>query len=395
MTDELVLDQNKKDFSDPFKFLTNNKIPKINNISDVPDGYLEMFKLMEKTFESLREVKENEVVTGVIASITEKEIFIDFNNKDYIYVDKPKAGLLGNVSTELRVGDSIDVLITKISDKPYLIKGSITELIKQNVHSKMKDYFENNLPLTSSVKAMIPAGYMMDIHMDNVTIEAFMPNTLADVNKLSDSQSILGVTFDVMLETLQQEKGVYVVSRRKFLQSLIPQEIKKLKFGEVYKGEVTGTTPFGVFVQFSATPTGPTCLTGMVHKANIGEEWQNKWNQILPGMEIAFYVKEVIKNNKIILTQILKESLWDIIKVGKVLTGKIRDIKNFGALIELDQETTGLIQTAYINKHNKKLNVGDEIKVKVISLIRDDRKIYLNFADVKEKIKIEKEEKSE
>ena len=206
MTDELVLDQNKKDFSDPFKFLTNNKIPKINNISDVPDGYLEMFKLMEKTFESLREVKENEVVTGVIASITEKEIFIDFNNKDYIYVDKPKAGLLGNVSTELRVGDSIDVLITKISDKPYLIKGSITELIKQNVHSKMKDYFENNLPLTSSVKAMIPAGYMMDIHMDNVTIEAFMPNTLADVNKLSDSQSILGVTFDVMLETLQQEK---------------------------------------------------------------------------------------------------------------------------------------------------------------------------------------------
>ena len=395
MTDELVLDQNKKDFSDPFKFLTNNKIPKINNISDVPDGYLEMFKLMEKTFESLREVKENEVVTGVIASITEKEIFIDFNNKDYIYVDKPKAGLLGNVSTELRVGDSIDVLITKISDKPYLIKGSITELIKQNVHSKMKDYFENNLPLTSSVKAMIPAGYMMDIHMDNVTIEAFMPNTLSDVNKLSDSQSILGVTFDVMLETLQQEKGVYVVSRRKFLQSLIPQEIKKLKFGEVYKGEVTGTTPFGVFVQFSATPTGPTCLTGMVHKANIGEEWQNKWNQILPGMEIAFYVKEVIKNNKIILTQILKESLWDIIKVGKVLTGKIRDIKNFGALIELDQETTGLIQTAYINKHNKKLNVGDEIKVKVISLIRDDRKIYLNFADVKEKIKIEKEEKSE
>ncbi len=98
------------------------------------------------------------------------------------------------------------------------------------------------------------------------------------------------------------------------------------------------------------------------------------------GMQIEFYVKEVIKNNKIILTQILKESLWDNIKVGKVLDGKIRDIKSFGALIELDGETTGLIQTAYINKYNKKLNIGDDIKVKVISLIRDDRKIYLNFA---------------
>jgi predicted RNA-binding protein with RPS1 domain len=62
------------------------------------------------------------------------------------------------------------------------------------------------------------------------------------------------------------------------------------------------------------------------------------------------------------------------------MNGKVRDVKNFGALIELDGETTGLIQTAYINKYPKKLNAGDEIKVKVISLIRDDRKIYLNFA---------------
>ena len=56
-------------------------------------------------------------------------------------------------------------------------------------------------------------------------------------------------------------------------------------------------------------------------------------------------------------------------------------------VIELDGETTGLIQTSYINKYNKKLNVGDEIKVKVILLIRDDRKIYLNFADAKDKVK--------
>ena len=156
-----------------------------------------------------------------------------------------------------------------------------------------------------------------------------------------------------------------------------------MKYGEVYTGEVTGTTPFGVFVQFGVTADGPTCLTGMVHKANIDEAWHDKWSQIIPGMQIDFYVKEVIKNNKIILTQILKESLWDSIKVGKIMSGKIRDIKNFGALISLDEETTGLIQTSYITKYSKSLNIGDEIKVKVISLMRDDRKIYLNFADMK------------
>ena len=382
MIKELIEGKNIGNLPDPFPFLSNNKISKVKSRGDVSKEYLDMYLQMETSFLALRDIKVNEVVTGVIKEIKEKEIFVDFGYKDYIYVDKPKKS---TVSTDLMVGETIDVLITEISNSPFYIKGSVTELIKQKVHSKMKNYFENNLALISSVKSMIPAGYMMDIHMDNITVEAFMPNTLADVNRLTDSQSIMGLTFNVMLETLQQEKGVYVVSRRKYLQSLIPNEIDKLKFGEVYTGEVTGTTPFGVFVQFRATPNGPNCLTGMVHKANIDVVWHDKWSQIIPGMMIDFYVKEVIKNNKIILTQILKESLWDTIKVGKVMTGKIRDIKNFGALILLDEETTGLIQTTYINKYSKKLNIGDEIKVKVISLIRDDRKIYLNFADGKDK----------
>jgi small subunit ribosomal protein S1 len=389
MIQELIVGKNIGSLPDPFPFLSNNKVRKVRNSNDISAELIDMYKQMEKTFSSLREVKENEVITGKIVSIVGKEILVDFGYKDYIYVDKPKKS---NVNTELNVGDEIEVLITEVSNNPFIIKGSITELIKQNVHIKMKDYFENNVSLLSSVKSMIPAGYMMDIHMDNITIEAFMPNTLADVNKLSDSQSIMGETFEVMLETLQQEKGVYVVSRRKYLQSLIPEEIKKLKYGEVYKGEVTGTTPFGVFVQFGSTPDGPKCLTGMVHKANIDEIWHDKWHMIVPGMEIDFYVKEVIKNNKIILTQILKESLWDTIKIGKVFNGRVRDIKVFGALIQLDEETTGLIQTTYINKYSKKINVGDDIKVKVISLIRDDRKIYLNFADAKEKMLVKKEE---
>ena len=86
MIDELVLDPNGSEISDPFKFLTNNKIPKIRDAKDVPEGYLEMFNLMEKTFDSLREFRENEVVTGVIASITEKEFFVDFFFLDKSYL---------------------------------------------------------------------------------------------------------------------------------------------------------------------------------------------------------------------------------------------------------------------------------------------------------------------
>jgi ribosomal protein S1 len=117
----------------------------------------------------------------------------------------------------------------------------------------------------------------------------------------------------------------------------------------------------------------------MIHKMNVVEEWQAKWDKIYPGQGIDFYVKEVAKNNKIILTQSLKESLWDSIKVGKILDGKVIDVKNFGALISLDYETMGLIQTTYLVKNEAKLTKGDSVKVKVISVIKGDRKIYLNL----------------
>jgi len=182
-----------------------------------------------------------------------------------------------------------------------------------------------------------------------------------------------------MLETLQQDKGIYVVSRRKYLKTLIPEKIKQIKKDpkdKVYTGHVTGTRNFGVFVQFE------DCLTGMIHKANIREDYQDKINNIQPGTLIDFYIKDITKGgNQIILTQILKESLWDTIRVGDVIKGKVISVKPFGALIELDYETNGLIQTTYINKNNKKLVPGEHVDVIVISIIRDDRKIYLTFKD--------------
>jgi len=361
---------------DPFLFLNNDKeIIKVKgDLNNLSEDYKNFYQMMEKTFLDLKEIREGEIINGVIISINESEMVVDFGYKDYIYVDTPKENLVKG----LEPGIQIDVLITIIQDMPFLIRGSITELIKRNVHNKLRTYYEDKLPLIAKVKELIPAGYMLDIYMDNVNIDAFMPNTLADVNKLANPESILNETLNVMLETLQQEKGVYVVSRRKYLKTLIPEEIKKLKKDVVYTGEVTGTTPFGVFVQFN------TCLTGMIHKMNVNIDWQNKWNQIKPGMAIDFYVKEITKSQKIILTQSLKESLWDKIKVGKILTGKVINVKNFGALISLDYETMGLIQTTYLVKNNAKLTKGDQVKVKVISVIKDDRKIYLNLVKDKE-----------
>ena len=211
---------------DPFPFLNEDKqILKIKGDISLNDDYKKLYSLMEKTFLEMKEVKEGEIINGIIISRNDTEIVVDFGYKDYIYVDTPK----GNLDVGLEKGSQIDVLVTNVQDSPFLIEGSITELIKMNVHNKLKTYYDDKLSLTAKVKELIPAGYILDIYMDNVTIGAFMPNTLADVNKLAHPEVLINKTINVMLETLQQEKGVYVVSRRKYLRTLIPEEIKKLK----------------------------------------------------------------------------------------------------------------------------------------------------------------------
>ncbi len=170
------------------------------------------------------QINVGDVVTGLISKISKKEVIININYKDSVYVDLKPSEF--KIIQNFKIGDEINVMITDIKDNPYEIKGSITELIKVNVANKLRLYYKENKPLLARVAEIIPAGFILEIEMDNITITAFMPNTLAGVNKLTDEQTqeLLGQEIYVMLETLQQDKGFYVVSRKKYLNSLIPEE---------------------------------------------------------------------------------------------------------------------------------------------------------------------------
>ena len=99
-----------------------------------------------------------------------------------------------------------------------------------------------------------------------------------------------------------------------------------------------------------------------------------------PGMYVNFYISDIIvPKNKIIMTQILRESIFKTLKVGDIINGKVIDIKSFGALIQLDEETNGLIQSNILSKQKVELKVGDNVDVKVLSIMKDDRKVNLGL----------------
>lgn len=311
-----------------------------------------------------------EIVNATYVGQTSDFLMFESTFKDYIRVDNRQieSKYLKNTS----IGDKIDVVILDVNENSYMIKGSLSALYENRAHETLKSIEEDQY-INVFVRETTPAGYNVDVLYEGVTLPGFMPNTLAGINKLYDVESIVGKNIEVMIESYSREEGTYIVSRRKYLQSLIPSAIKKLKKGELYKGNVTGSTPFGIFVEFGE------CLTGMIHKTNIRPDMEDKVKHIQPGEEIDFYIKEIIKD-KIILTQILRDSLWDTIKVGQVLNGKVKENKQFGSLIQLDQETIGLIHISELDKIDRsKLSDGEDVKVRVIAVDRHNRKIFLTI----------------
>lgn len=314
--------------------------------------------------------KKGETVSTKYVGISGGYLTFDANFKDYVRVDNKPSEI--NYLKNSNIGDSFDLIITEVNQVDYIIKGSLSELYEDRARETITN-LEEGESVTCFVKELTSAGYSVDILFDGVNLSGFMPNTLAGINKLSKPESIVGNTFEVMIESYSKDEGTYIVSRRRYLQTLIPKAISELQGNVEYMGKVTGTTPFGVFVEFNE------CLTGMIHKTNINTDWTDRIMEINPGTRITFYIKDII-GEKIILTQILRESLWDSIKVKDVIKGKVKDIKSFGALIILDEETNGLIHTSELEKLYTKLNAGDEVNVKVIALDKNNRKIFLTLS---------------
>lgn len=362
--------------------MTQNEIlnPELGNpdfdLLFADDTYKRGQKLQDKYLDSLYDsIKIETPIAGSVVRATyigmmsNQFVFSVVGYKDDVRIEnKPGEAKYLN---SIEVGEQVDLLITEVVQSTYFIKGSIASLYESIAHENMKS-LEEGESVTAYIRALNPAGYDVELTNGGVTLPAFMPNTLAGINKLYEPSSIIGDTFQVMVESFSEQEGTYIVSRRKYLQSLIPDEIGNLEFNTLYQGRVTGTTPFGIFVEFNE------CLTGMIHKANVIDEWQNRISEIKPGQEIEFYIKEIIKD-KIILTQVLRETLWDTIKNGQLIEGRVKDVKQFGTLVILDDETVGLIHTSEMEKLGKKFTSGQDIRVKVLSVDRSSRKIFLTL----------------
>jgi small subunit ribosomal protein S1 len=341
------------------------------------------FDLYEGVMADFKAVIEpNEHYDGTIYSMSNDWAMLDVGHREMVYIDLGREP--SSIRSLITVGAKFTVRVLSTKNQKGFILGSISEGMRQTIINDLKKSIESgNTAYIGTVTSMIPGGgYMVNIQ----GIDCFMPGSLAGANKLADFESIIGTEMYVVPVSYSYEKGTVVVSHRKYLQAMIPNEVEKLKSvakDQVFTGEVTGSAKFGIFIEFNG------CLTGMIHINDLNDEWAAKLEakEVNPGDAIEFNIKEIISEKKIMLTQ--KEEVevinpWDGLaakyNVPVSVQGTVKATKDYGIFITIEEGIVGLLHISELEDiDTSTIKKGDPITVTVTRIDEASRKVFLKL----------------
>ena len=301
---------------------------------------------------------------------TLKEVLVDVGSKYTAYINIAKEPQ--EIQDAISLGLNIDVKVKP--KKNGEVVASISEAIEEAKRQEILESINNkSVAFTATVKELIHGGYWVDIS----GIQTFMPGSLAGMNKLHDFESLVGKSIIVMPITYSREKETIVVSCREYLQTKVPQAIDDLRENvrERIIGFVTGTTAFGVFAEFNE------CLTGLIPKGELVNSLPDfNERNIKAGHNIEFWVKDIINNKKIILTQTGPPiDPWDTAAEKyppmTEATGKVTKITNYGAFVQLEKGISGLIHKTQLK--GVEITKGDIVNVRIKGVNVIEKKVSM------------------
>ena len=346
----------------------------------------ELYKKYEATYHMLdggsKDLVEGSVYKCKIMDVYSDKVLAQTGSGQTIYIDLKKemkdATKLGIDGIEFNVGEDVNARVKKVNGG---FNGSVVEYYIHNLRAELFDQIkkESSAYLVKIV-SVNKGGYIADLS----GIKCFLPGSLAAANKITDFESYIGKTLHVMIEGYVQAKDIFIVSYKKYLNKIMDSKIQELDLTKKYKGYVTGTSDFGVFVEWDSV------YTGLIHKTEFQDE--SYLSDLTPGSEVEFYVKEIKENNRLTLTldkplerNIILQDLENRIKEGTsdIYESKVKHKRKNGALVEI--ESLGLMALVPQDRMGKKsgsVKPGDILTVTPYEVDPLSGKIFVQLVDV-------------
>jgi ribosomal protein S1 len=340
----------------------------------------EMYDLFSnKIFTSNKDLNEGGLYMGAVFSISDQSCVAVTDSGQSIYIDIRKedrdCDKLGIPRINFTVGQGLNLIVSKNTQGYYT--GSVVEGFFQSIKIELFDSIQNeSSAYTVKVKSVNKGGFIVDLS----GIECFLPGSLAAANKILDFESYIGKEIPVMVEGYLEDKDMFVVSHKKYIQKIMDRKIQELDITKKYTGRVTGTSNFGVFVEWE------DIFTGLIHKTEFDD--YNAISNFKEGDNVDFYIKEIKDDNRLTLT--FNPPLEKTLRISelknewskgivKTVECEIKAIRNSGILVDLvGYSLLGMIPSSKGGSTlSKAKKTGDFVKADIISIDIVSEKITL------------------
>ena len=383
-----------------------NKIIENNIIeSEVIESEITMNDVIGEIEDSMKKVSRGDIVKGKVIEILDKEVVVSIGHlaDGIISMDEMSSESFENLNEIIKVGDEINVMVIKTDDGEgnlVLSKKRADQIVVWDELQQIHDKEEIIIVKPSEVvKGGVVANYK--------GIRAFIPASQLSMHYVEDLNTFIGVPLDVKLIEYDKEKKKIIFSRK--IIEAKEAEIKKqeilstIKKGQKYKGIVRRLVNFGAFVDMGG-------IDGLVHINELS------WSNVKHPSEVVnvndvvevYVINFDLEKGKIALgLKDVNDSPWTNIKdkyrEGQIVEGKVMKLMTFGAFVKIETGLEGLVHISQISeeriqKPEDKLTVGDNLKVKILSIDEKGKKLSLSVKEALaegERIEIPDEYKEE
>ncbi|HEY0067759.1 MAG TPA: 30S ribosomal protein S1 [Flavisolibacter sp.] len=340
-------------------------------------------KVYENTFVQLN---DGEMIKGTVVGITKTDVVLNIGFKSDGLVSLNEFRDIQS----LKVGDEVEVMVVEKEDRDGNLNLSRKQARITRAWERIVEVHKTGEIVTGTVTSKTKGGLIVDVF----GMETFLPGSQIDVKPVTDYDQFVGKTMEFKVVKINEAIKNAVVSHKALIESDIEAQraliIGKLEKGQVLEGTVKNITDFGAFMDLGG-------LDGLLYITDISWGRINHPSEVLKLDQKVNVVVLDFDDEKKRISLGLKQLTphpWDVlpegIREGQVVKGRVVNIEDYGAFLEILPGVEGLVHVSEITWANTPINakeffkLGDEHEAKVVTLDKDSRKMSLSIKQLSE-----------
>ncbi|NKB18937.1 MAG: 30S ribosomal protein S1 [Alphaproteobacteria bacterium] len=344
--------------------------------------------MLEETFGE-GENSEGTVVKGTVIAIEGDSVLIDVGLKSEGRVALREFGVPG-AAPEITSGDIVDVYLERMEDSQGEAMLSREKARREEAWTLLEKAFNDQERVTGSIFGRVKGGFTVDLS----GAIAFLPGSQVDVRPVRDINPLMGTPQPFQILKMDRRRGNIVVSRRAVLEESRAEQrnelLAGLTEGQVIEGIVKNLTDYGAFVDLGG-------VDGLLHVTDMAWRRINHPSEVLTvGQTVNVQVIRFNAETQRISLGMkqLEADPWDSIEtkypIEGVFTGRVSNITDYGAFVELEPGVEGLVHVSEMSWTKKNVHPGkiistsQEVEVMVLDVDQSKRRISLGIKQTQE-----------